>query len=308
MFGIQQIKLNDNNLMVIYSIKDIEHLAGVKAHTIRIWEKRYNILEPKRTDTNIRFYLEEDLQHILNVALLNNHGFKISQIAKLNRDDIQKKVAQISDFDDALDERIDCLTMSMMELNEFKFNRILETNIDQRGFEKAMEEVVFPLLDKLGHLWMSGCIKPIHELFVSQIIKRKIIKAIDEIPINTDTNIPSFLLFLPEGEKADLSLLYLHFMLINNGFRVTNLGTDVKKSLFLDASNILNPEYIVIIANDSFENIPLETYLNEICKKLNTSTILLTGYQAIKQKISSTRKVKVLSSLDEILYFCNKLI
>ncbi len=294
--------------MVVYSIKDIEHLTGVKAHTIRIWEKRYNIVQPKRTATNIRFYLEEDLKHISNVALLNNNGLKISHIAKMDPEEIIKRVAQISDFDDALDDRIDTLTMSMMELNEFKFNRILDTNIEQLGFETAMAQVIFPLLDKLGNLWMSGCIKPVHELFVSQIIKRKIIRAIDDIPINTDINVPSFLIFLPANESGDLSLHYLHFMLKKKGLRVTNLGTDIRKGMIIDAANTIFPEYVVIIANESFSEEPITPFLNDLCKKISDSTLLLTGYQAIKQNINSTRRVKVLSSLDEILGYCNKLV
>lgn len=293
--------------MVIYSIKDIEHLTGVKAHTIRIWEKRYNIVEPKRTETNIRYYLEQDLKHILNVALLNKHGHKISHIAKMNHGEIIKKVAEISDFDDALDERIDSLTMSMMELNEYNFNRILEANIEQLGFEEAMTEVVFPLLDKLGNLWMSGCIKPVHEVFVSEIIKRKIINAIDALPINTDKNMASFLVYLPKNENADLSLLYLHFMLKSQGFRVINLGKGIDKSMIIEGCSIMKPDYVIAIANESFSEQPLTPYLNDLCKNIQDCTILLTGFQAIRQNIVSTRKVKVLSSLDEILHYCKKL-
>lgn len=292
--------------MVIYSIKDLEHLAGVKAHTIRIWEKRYNIVEPKRTETNIRYYLEEDLQHILNVALLNSHGLKISHIAKMPKHEIHKKVAEISHFEDGLEDRVDCLTMSMMELNEFKFNRIIETNIKQLGFERSMEEVIFPLLDKLGHLWMSGCIKPLHEVFVSEIIKRKLIKAIDEIPINTDITVPSFLIFLPKNENADLSLLYLHFMLKKEGLRVTNLGKNVSKEMIIETCEIIHPDYLVLFANESFGDDSLAPYLNDLCKNINGTNVLVTGYQPIQQNIKSTRKVKVLSSLEQILGYCSK--
>ncbi|GLR19719.1 MerR family transcriptional regulator [Portibacter lacus] len=292
--------------MVIYSIKDLEHLAGVKAHTIRIWEKRYSIVTPKRTETNIRYYLETDLQHILNVALLNNHGHKISHIAKMPKEEIAKRVAEISDFDDGLEDRVDCLTMSLMELNEFKFNRIIEANINQLGFERSMEEVIFPLLDKVGQLWMSGCIKPVHELFVSEIIKRKIIKAIDEIPINTDITVPSFLIFLPKNENSDLSLLYLHFMLKKDGLRVTNIGKGITKEMIIETCDIIDPDYLVLFANESFEGNKLELYLNDLCKNINNTSVLLTGYQTIEQKIKSSRKVKVLSSLEQILTYCSK--
>lgn len=291
--------------MVIYSIKDLEHLAGVKAHTIRIWEKRYNIVQPKRTETNIRYYLESDLQHILNIALLNNNGHKISHIAKMDREEILKKVAEISDFDNGLEDRVDCLTMSMMELNEFKFNRIIEKNIDQLGFERAMQEVIFPLLDKLGELWISGCIKPVHEVFVSEIIKRKIIKAIDDIPINTDITIPSFLIFLPLNETSDLSLLYLHYMLKNEGLRVTNLGKGVSKEMVIETCRIIDPHYLVIFANESFDNNALEPYLHDLCRNINGTNVLLTGYQPVQQKIKTTKKVKVLPSLEQILDYCS---
>ena len=293
--------------MVIYSIKDIEHLAGVKAHTIRIWEKRYSIVEPKRTETNIRFYSEDDLQHILNIALLNNNGIKISQIAKMPREDIQKRVAQISDFDDVLEDSIDCLTMSMMELNEYKFNKIIEANIQQLGFQRAMMEVIFPLLDKLGGLWMSGCIKPTHEMFVSQIIKRKIIKAIDGLPVNTDKNVPKFLIFLSEQENSDLSLLYLHYMLKNEGLRVVDLGSNVEKTMILESCNLVNPDYMVLLINESFADQPLVPFLNTLCKNIGETTVLLSGFQAVKQEIKSTRKVKVLAGLEDILSFCNKI-
>jgi DNA-binding transcriptional MerR regulator len=291
--------------LVIYSIKDLEHLAGVKAHTIRIWEKRYNIVEPKRTDTNIRYYLEEDLQHILNVALLNNNGHKISQIAKMPRTEILKRVAEISDFDEGLEDRVDSLTMSMMELNEFKFNRIIETNIEQLGFDESMDEVIFPLLDKLRQLWMNGCIKPVHEIFVLEIIKRKIIKAIDDIPINTDPSVPSFILFLPKNENSDLMLLYLHYMLKKEGLRVTNLGKGISKEMIIETCQILHPEYVVLFANESFGENQLTPYLNDLCKHINGTSVLLTGYQPIQQKIKSTRKVKVLTSLEQILGYCN---
>jgi len=291
--------------LVIYSIKDLEHLAGVKAHTIRVWEKRYNIVQPKRTDTNIRYYLEEDLQHILNIALLNNHGLKISHIAKMDKSEISKRVAEISHFDDGLEDRVDCLTMSMMEFNEFKFNRIVEANINQLGFERSMQEVIFPLLDKLGELWLSGCIKPVHEVFVSEIIKRKMIKAIDNIPINTDQNVPSFLVFLPVNESSDLSLLFLHYKLKKQGLRVTNLGKGIKKEMVIETCNMINPDYLILFANEGFEKNTLKQYLYDVCRNINGTNVLVTGYQPMLQNIQSSRKVKVLASLEQILDYCS---
>lgn len=292
--------------MVIYSIKDIEHLTGVKAHTIRIWEKRYDIICPQRTETNIRYYREEDLKKILNIALLNKHGYKISHIARMSEIEVNKLVAQISDFDEKLDDELDCLTISMMDLDEFKFNRILDTNICQLGFERTMNEVIFPFLDKIGQLWTSGCIRPVHEHFVSEVIKRKTNKAIDDIPINTDVNMPRFLIYLPKNENSELSLLYLHYHLKKQGVRVINLGKNIEQNMIVEACSISSPDFLVVMANEAFAEQPLTPFLNILCKNLPKTTILLTGYQAFAQSIQSTRKIKVLSGLDDILKFCNR--
>ncbi|MEL6124360.1 MAG: MerR family transcriptional regulator, partial [Bacteroidota bacterium] len=130
--------------MVIYSIKDLEKLSGVKAHTLRIWERRYEILKPKRTPTNIRYYMDEDLKHILNVALLNRNGFKISKIAKMGAEEIQKHVAEITDIDESFEGQLDTLTISLLELDEEKFVKLLNKNIEQHGFKEAMLDVIYP--------------------------------------------------------------------------------------------------------------------------------------------------------------------
>ena len=152
--------------MVVYSIKDLENLTGIKAHTIRIWEKRYGIIEPRRTNTNIRYYLEEDLKKIMNIALLNRNGYKISKIAKLQNNDIHSIAAKLTDVDKTFENQLDGLTLSVLELNEDNFLKIFNANISQNGFKQTMLDVIYPLLDKLGMMWMTGSIEPIHENFV----------------------------------------------------------------------------------------------------------------------------------------------
>ena len=203
--------------MVVYSIKDLEKLSGVKAHTLRIWEKRYGIIEPKRTDTNIRYYLDEDVQKILNIALLNKKGYKISKISKMTVAEIKAKVAEISEVDAQFEDQVDGLILSMLELDEAKFNRIIDHNIEQRGFEEAMEVVIYPLLDKLSMMWIAGSVKSVHENFVSSIIRRKMIVCIDKLS-NKVKRSDKIMIYLPEGETHELSLLYLHFVLKKRGF------------------------------------------------------------------------------------------
>ena len=176
--------------MAIYSIKDLEKLTGIKAHTIRIWEQRYQIVMPKRTRTNIRYYDDNDLKYLLNVALLNKNGTKISKIAKMGEQEIAVKVAELSEVSFENTTQLDALTISMIEMDEYKFDKIISTNIDQLGFEKTMIEIINPFLEKLSVLWLTGSINPAQEHFISCLIRQKIIVAIDKVPFVTDSDAP----------------------------------------------------------------------------------------------------------------------
>ena len=163
-----------------YSIKDLEHLSGIKAHTIRIWEQRYRLFTPQRTDTNIRYYTDRDLKLLLNVSLLKDNGFKISKIADMPYDEIVKEVAGISDrFGD--DEQIATLTLAMIDMDEVRFEKVMANNILKRGFENTMKKLIFPFLHRIGVLWMTGSIVPAQEHFISNLIRQKIVTAIDSL-------------------------------------------------------------------------------------------------------------------------------
>jgi len=170
--------------MAVYSINDLEKLCGIKAHTLRIWEKRYGIINPKRTATNIRYYLDEDLQKVLNIALLNRNGIKISKIAKMTDEEIQASVSTYTEVDGTSDDKMDALIFAMLELNEYKFNKILDHNIAEKGYEATMNEIIYPFMDKLSMMWIAGNIKGVHENFVASVIRRKTIIAIDEFSMS----------------------------------------------------------------------------------------------------------------------------
>ena len=286
--------------MVAYSIKDLEKLSGVKAHTLRIWEKRYGIIRPKRTQTNIRYYLDEDLKLVLNIALLNRNGYKISKIADMEPEQIQEKVAELSDVDKEFENQLDSLTLSMIDLDEYKFNKILDTNIEQRGFQKTMLEVVYPLLDKLSVMWMSGSIKAVQENFVSNLIRRKTIAAIDKLPINTTPGKPGFIIFLPEGERHELSLLFLHFILREAKFRVINLGSEVNVYDLQDAVKIFDTSHIFTIINDSFNDSPIQPYIENLSTLFPDQTILFSGFQLIRPNVKCPGNCKILSSIKDV--------
>lgn len=293
--------------MAVYSIKDLEKLSGVKAHTLRIWEKRYGIIQPKRTETNIRYYLDEDLKHVLNITFLNRKGMKISKIASLGKEDIEHKVAEHTEVDIEFENQLDGLTLSLLELNEYQFDKIIETNIKQKGFKETMLEVIYPLLDKLSTMWMTGSINTSHERFVSNIIRRKTISAIDRLEITRDKSAKKFLIYLPEGENHELSLLFLHFLIKDKKFGVINLGLSIGLLELQDAYDIAKPDYIFTIINDSFSEKPLQPYINSLEKEFNNSTILLTGIQLITQKIKTNKNGLILSSLSDVIQYLDEL-
>src|SRR4028119_2082894 len=160
--------------MSVYSIKDLEHLSGIKAHTLRIWEQRYNIIRPKRTDTNIRYYDDTDLKLVLNISLLKEHGFKISEIARMTMEDMSQEVLSLTDKNLRYSDQIQALTLSMIDLDEERFEKIMSTNALQVGFEQTMINIVYPFLIKIGVLWQTGAISPAQEHFISNLIRQKL--------------------------------------------------------------------------------------------------------------------------------------
>lgn len=289
--------------MAIYSIKDLEKLSGIKAHTLRIWEQRYSIIIPKRTKTNIRYYTDTDLRAILNVALLNKNGYKISKISELSAEEISEKVASISEKNFEHDTQLDALTISMIEMDEYKFDRIISTNIQQLGFEKTMMEVIHPFLDKLGLLWLTGSIHPVQENFMAYLIRQKIIVAIDNLPLTVGRQVKKYLLYLPEGETQELSLLFMHYLLKSRQNQVIYIGQNMSIDDLRDAYQIHKPDYIYTMITETFTRQPVARYIDLISNAFPSSKILLSGYQIVSQKVESKSNILVLKSIQETIAF-----
>ena len=289
--------------MAIYSIKDLEKLSGIKAHTLRIWEQRYAIIIPKRTNTNIRYYTDTDLRAILNVALLNKNGYKISKISELAPEQITEKVASIADKNTEYDTQLDALTISMIEMDEYKFDRIISTNIEQIGFERTMMEVIHPFLDKLGLLWLTGSINPVQENFMSCLIRQKIIVALDHLPWTLGKNVKKYLLYLPEGETQELSLLFMHYLLKSRQNQVIYVGQNISMRDLQDVCAIHKPDYIYTMITETFSRQPVLRYVDLLSKTFSESEILVSGYQIVAQNIESTDNITVLKSLQETIDF-----
>lgn len=293
-------------MAAVYSIKDLEKLSGIKAHTIRAWEQRYGLIKPKRTPTNIRYYLDADLKKLLNIAFLNKNGFKISKIAKMSEEEVAQKISELSDFSTEDASQLDALTISMMEMDEYKFNKIIQTNIKQLGFEPTMLKVIYPLLDKISMLWMTGSIQPVQENFVSYLIRQKVMSAIDQEIFTPKKNTKKFLLFLPSGERQELSMLFLHFLIKTRHHKVVNLGLEASLKDVQDAYKIFQPDYVFTMITETFTDSPVQPYIDSLSQLLPKSTVLLSGYQIMVQNIVSQGNVLILNSLNDTINFLEK--
>jgi len=215
-----------------FNIKNLENLSGIKAHTLRIWEKRYNLLEPERTDTNIRRYSLESLKKLLNITLLYNHGFKISKIASLNVDEIPKLVRSIALKSNSEQVSINAFKLAMInfdyELFDINFDEILQNH----DFEYCFMQIFMPLMRELGILWQTGAISPSHEHFITNLVKQKIHLQTESLQRNKFSNddLPIFVLFLPENEIHELGILYLNYLILSKGFRTIFLGQSLQIS------------------------------------------------------------------------------
>lgn len=299
---------HSTNPMVAYSIKDLESLSGVKAHTLRIWEKRYGIIKPNRTETNIRYYQDTDLQAILNISLLNRKGIKISKIAEMSSCQIKQKVAEVTNVGSFFEDQLDALMLSMFDLDEPKFNFILDHQITSKGFEDTMEMIIYPLLDKLGTMWVAGCIKGVHETFVCHCIRKKIIVEIDKLSRSCKPLDIKCLIYLPEQETQELSLLFMEYILLKSNLKVVNLGVSVSLIDILEGKKIFKADYIFTLFNDNRNNETLQDYINELAKNAPDQKIIISGYQTISQKLLQPTNVSLLPGMHQIKEFIHQIV
>ena len=212
--------------MNAFTIKDLENLSGIKAHTIRVWEQRYTFLKPQRTDTNIRYYSNEELKMLLNISLLNKYGYKISHIDKMTEAEMADKLLLLSQGQAQQERLVNELIRYMVDLDMVQFEALLNRFIAARGIERAITQIIFPFLEKIGVLWLTSNINPAQEHLVTNIVRQKLIVGIENCVTHLSVE-KNVLLFLPEGEHHELGLLYVHYILISRGVITLYLGAIV---------------------------------------------------------------------------------
>ena len=287
--------------MSAFTIKDLENLSGIKAHTIRMWEQRYNFLKPQRSCTNIRYYTNDDLKTLLNVALLNKFGYKISHIDRMRSDEICATILSLKEAA-ALQERyVNELVREMIDMETDKFESIINKYIELNGIERTINEIIFPFLEKIGILWQTGHIVPAQEHFVSNIVRQKLIVAIDGLKC-VRTGKPC-LLFLPEGEHHELGLLFLHYLLKAQEKKVIYLGTNVPMKDVESIVMTMKPELAFIHLTGAMSNPTLEKLLNAIKQRMPELPTIISGHPTHHYLKDLPPGITFKKSLPEIIEF-----
>jgi DNA-binding transcriptional MerR regulator len=284
----------------IYSISDLAELTGVKTHTLRVWEKRYGLLRPQRTDTNIRYYLDSDLKVLMLVLNLYNHGVRISRIAEMTPQEMEEENKRISvgqNDDDGL------LLQGLIDLDVTVMNTILDNSIRKNGFEVTLMSLILPMLEKMELMWLSGSIEEAHEACFRELIKRKTIREIDALPHHCSG--PKVIMFLPHGNQQELSHLFMHYFLRKQGLCITDMGCDVNLDCASYALRKCNAECVLIVNAD-----PVHWQFGPFIKELVNRTslpIVVSGRASDDDWNQYGGQVIILDTIEETIRFVSRL-
>ena len=296
-----------NNIKSTFSIKNLETFSGIKAHTIRIWEKRYNLLEPERTETNIRRYSLDNLRKLLNITLLYNHGFKISKISCLSLEEISGSVSNIALKENSEQIAINALKLAMINFDCELFNKTYDEFLSHSKFEFIFMDVFMPLMKELGILWQTAAISSTHEHFITNLIKQKIHIQTERVQLNIkkNTNYPIFVLFLPENEIHELGILYLNYLTLSKGLRTILLGQSIQISslenlyTYKDSFNFIT--YLTVEPNEK-EIMPYLKLFNEKLLLNTKSKLIVFGPQQSKIDLNNLpNKIELYRSVESFI-------
>lgn len=294
-----------NNVKNVFSIKDLENLSGIKAHTIRIWEKRYNVLEPMRTETNIRLYDLQSLQKLLNITLLHNHGYKISKISKFPPEKIPAIVKEIVSNKSVKSHAINAFKMAMMNFDQTLFFNTYNNLLSQKSFREVFHEVFIPLMNEIGLLWQSNTITPAHEHFISYLVRQKLLINTEKFQILEPTRTDKiFVLYLPYNEIHELGLMYLNYEFVSNGYKTIYLGESLPmedlKSVKKYFSNLVYVSYFTVKPEKDDIDMYIETIENEVLDD-ETEFWILGKMTAEIDPAKVSSKIKIFNSIENII-------
>lgn len=292
--------------MVKYSIKDLEKFSGIKAHTIRIWEQRYQLLTPKRTETNIRYYDESQLKYLLNVTLLVENGFRISHICSMSDDEFNKNLKEVAEKglqtkeDNHLSVAVNELVLAMLELDEQRFEKIISGSLLQRNFEETITKIIYPFLKRIGVMWRVGEVSTAQEHFIYQLIRQKVIVAIDGLIDRKKTG-EKYLLFLPKSEFSDLLILLFTYLLKNRGRQCIYLGADIPFRDLKQVTEITKPDVLLTFVKAPASKIDTQAYVYELSEKFEEKKILISGNPYFMDELDFPKNVRLISEVEDLI-------
>lgn len=295
-----------NSIKNIFSIKDLENISGIKAHTIRIWEKRYNILEPIRTDSNIRLYDAENLQKLLNITLLHSHGYKISKISQFPPEKIPSLVKEIISEKSTKIHALSAFKMAMMNFDQTLFFNTYDSLLSEKSFREIFSEVFIPLMNEIGLLWQTGTITPAHEHFISYLIKQKLLGNIEKKQhLNPHKTDKVFVLYLPENETNEFALMYLHYEILFHGYKTIYLGKSVALENLKDMTRFFNDivfvAYCTVSPSDELINKYVAEMHNTILQNTNSEFWVLGKMTSHLNKSALPPKTFAFNSFEEAI-------
>jgi methanogenic corrinoid protein MtbC1 len=285
-----------------FTIKDLENISGIKAHTIRIWEQRYQFLKPNRTDTNIRFYNNEELKKVLNISLLNKYGFKISHLDKMNDAEISEKIHSLTQLEAQQERIVNELVECMIDVDLERLEAVLEGYIQSKGIERTITKIIFPFMEKVGILWVTNHINPAQEHLVTNIIRQKLIVGIDSVVSEIKVN-KSVLLFLPEGEFHELGVLFVCYLLKSKGVPTIYLGANVPLRDVEYLVNLKKPSYIYSHLTSVGQSFNFDKFLQNLTKKFADTPIVLSGLLTNTYEKKIPPQINFKKTLSEVMEF-----
>jgi MerR family transcriptional regulator, light-induced transcriptional regulator len=289
-----------------FTIRDLENLSGIKAHTIRIWEQRYSFLKPKRTETNIRHYTSEELKAILNIALLNKYGYKISHIDKMGESEMRQKIISLTTAEAVQDRVIHELIQCMIDLDTEGLETAIDKFVFSKGIDKTITQIIFPFLERIGILWMTSHINPAQEHVVSNIVRQKMIAGIESTLLQHRVS-KMVLLFLPEGEHHELGLLYMHYLLKARGIRTLYLGADLPFKDLEFVVRFKKPHYVYTHLTTRPRYFNVDKFLTRFATQMPGVPLVISGELARSHNGKEYPNVQFKNTLSGVMDFIGSL-
>ena len=289
-----------------FTIKELSLLSGIKAHTIRIWEQRYNFLKPDRTSTNIRTYNNEELKTLLSVALLNKYGYKISHIDEMLPEQRSKAILGLKQIEAREEHLVNEMVSCMVDLRHIAFEEIINQYIEEHGIIKTIQSLVFHFLEKVGILWQTNRVNPAQEHVTSNIIRQKVISALDALP-HVPTAEPLHLLFLPEDEHHELGLLFVFYLLKKNRIPVIYLGANVPLDDVSYVVRVKEPTALYLHLTAFPRQLQFERFLQQLSSKAGNAKVFISGNPVCEYHRQVPANISFLRSFSEVFSYISSI-